>query len=109
LGKYKKHGNNERTRIMKKNYLRLVVVLIAVIAVLFAGSCATCERCAKDWDSEINNGMERIIRVYDYEGDLIAEYEGHIDIEDNSGTYCLFHIDGKRYIYYNAIVEIIEK
>lgn len=94
---------------MKRNYLVLVVVLIAVVAVLFIGSCASWERCAKDFSSEINNGIDRIVRVYDYEGDLIAEYEGIIDIEDNSGSYCLFHLDGKRYIYYNAIVEIIEK
>lgn len=90
---------------------RLLIIIAIFVAILFASSCGTasCERWRKDCSSEWNNGVDRIIRIYDYEGDLIAEYEGVIDIEDNSGTYALFHLNGKRYIYYNAIIEVIEK
>ena len=94
---------------MKRKIFRVTAIIIACLVILFGSSCASCERCAKDCSSEIQNGMNRVIRVYDYEGDLIAEYEGWIDVEDNGGSYCLFHVNGKRYMYYNAIVEIIEK
>ena len=93
----------------KRRILRTIFIVAIALVMLFGSSCASCERWQKDCQSEMNNGVYRIVRIYDYEGDLIAEYEGKIDIEDNSGTYALFHLDGKRYMYYNAIIEVIEK
>ena len=52
-------------------------------------------------------GMQRTIKVYTADGDLLAEYEGKIDIESNDGGYIKFNYDGKRYIYYNCFVESI--
>ncbi|MCM1259655.1 MAG: hypothetical protein NC182_01765 [Prevotella sp.] len=90
---------------------RLIFIITAILGSFFLVSCncASCERWRKDCSSELNNGTDRIVRIYNYQGELIAEYEGKIDIEDNSGSYCLFHVNGKRYMYYNAIVEVIEK
>lgn len=51
--------------------------------------------------------MERVIRVYTANGDLIAEFEGRIDIEGNDGGYVLFDYEGKRYTYYNCFIESI--
>ena len=62
---------------------------------------------AKNLDSEFG-GLSRIVNIYDYEGELIATYEGMIDVEE-SETKVLFDLNGKRYIYYNAVVEVIEK
>jgi hypothetical protein len=52
-------------------------------------------------------GLDRIIRVYTATGEIIAEYEGKIDIATNDGGYVKFDHDGKRYIYYNCFVETI--
>lgn len=93
----------------KRKILRTILIVAIALIMLFGSGCASCERWQKDCQSEMNNGVYRIVRIYDYEGDLIAEYEGKIDIEDNSGSYALFHLDGKRYMYYNAIIEVIEK
>ena len=57
----------------------------------------------------MNGGLERIINIYTLDGKLIATYEGKIDIDDNSNGSVMFDLDGKRYVYYNAIIEVIEK
>ena len=41
------------------------------------------------------------------DGDVIAQYEGQIDIEANDGGYIKFDFEGKRYMYYNCFVESI--
>ena len=57
----------------------------------------------------MNSGLERTINIYALDGKLIATYEGKIDIDDNSNGSVMFDLDGKRYVYYNAIIEVIEK
>ena len=90
---------------IKKKIGVLIIALIMLCVCL--SSCSSCERMAKNLDSEFG-GLSRIVNIYDYEGELIATYEGMIDVEE-SETKVLFDLNGKRYIYYNAVVEVIEK
>lgn len=53
------------------------------------------------------NGLERTVTVYTANGEIIAQYNGIIDIEGNDGGYVLFDFEGKRYTYYNCFVESI--
>lgn len=96
---------------MKRRILRMFVIISLVLGALFVSSCASCERCAKDCSSEMNNGIYREINIYTYDGELIAHYEGKMDIETGNDDYIIFHIDSKRYIYYYGIgiIEVIEK
>lgn len=98
---------------MKRKFKRLIVVVAIAISTLFLASCgcASCERWVKDCSSEINNGLYREINIYTYEGDLIAHYEGKMDIETGHSEYIVFHINGQRYVYYYGIgiIEVIEK
>jgi hypothetical protein len=83
--------------------------MIFVIA-LGVTSCASFERGMKDMKSELSGGLKRTVNVYGRNGDLIASYEGKIDIEDSDNCNKVkFELDGKRYIYYNCQVEVIEK
>ena len=65
------------------------------------------QRAITDQKSDFENGLERVIRVYTADGNIIAEYEGIIDIEGNDGGYVMFDYQGKRYTYYNCFVESI--
>ena len=73
----------------------------------YFGNTASGQRALTDQKSELANGLERVVRVYTADGDIIAEYEGIIDIEGNDGGYVLFDYQGKRYTYYNCFVESI--
>ena len=90
-----------------------VIIAIALTIGCYAGfnwyftSTASGQRALTDQKSELNNGLERHVTIYTANGDILAEYEGKIDIEANDGGYIKFDFDGKRYIYYNCFVESI--
>lgn len=87
---------------------KFFVILILVIIVSFLSGCAAFESSIKEVQSDIT-GLDRIVRVYE-SGSIIAEYEGMIRIVPSEfGNKVIFELDGKRYNYYNATVEVIEK
>lgn len=94
---------------MKKRIVRIVVFVLLIISLFMFGGCASCNRSLKSCSSDISGGLYRTINVYSLDGKLLATYEGKIDIDDNANGSVMFDLDGKRYVYYNAIVEIIEK
>ena len=85
----------------------VICVVFLVSMLWYYNNTASGQRALVDQESELSNGMERVIRVYTANGDLIAEYKGKIDIEGNDGGYVLFDYEGKRYTYYNCFVESI--
>lgn len=89
---------------MKK---KIVAVGMAVMLALGMTGCASLDRMVTDVKSDFAGGMQRTIKVYTANGDLLAGYEGKIDIDSNEGGYVKFDYDGKRYIYYNCFVESI--
>lgn len=93
---------------MKK--LKTTIFAITMLLCMFIGvGCASCQRSCKSCNSNMNGGLQRIVNVYTHDGDLIATYDGLIDIDDNSNGSIMFDLGGKRYVYYNAIIEVIEK
>lgn len=93
---------------MKRKITR-IVALASLLSVFAFSGCASCERGCKSCMSDMNGGLRRVVNVYSLDGDLIATYEGLIDIDDNTNGSVMFDLEGKRYVYYNAIVEVIEK
>ncbi len=88
----------------------LAVLCAAALCISLLGGCTGCatwQRSCKSCQSEIAGGLDRTVNVYSYTGELIASYTGRIDIEQNESKV-LFDMNGKRYIYYNALVEVIE-
>lgn len=84
------------------------ISLIALGGMLWYFNCtADGQRQIVDQRSNLSNGLDRIVTVYTADGDVIAQYEGQIDIEANDGGYIKFDFEGKRYMYYNCFVESI--
>ena len=84
------------------------ISLIALGGMLWYFNCtADGQRQIVDQRSNLSNGLDRIVTVYTADGDIIAQYEGQIDIEANDGGYIKFDFEGKRYMYYNCFVESI--
>lgn len=91
-----------------KNKICCTVLFVFMAAVL--SGCAEWDRTVKDFDSSINDGLDRTVTVYDNSGNQIAVYEGKIDIEDSEyGNKVKFDLDGKRVILYNCSVIVEEK
>lgn len=90
-----------------KKFISLTILSVFIGAVL-TGCTSEWNRSVKDMESNFSGGLNRIINIYSLDGNLIASHEGKVDIEDRENSI-LFDLNGKRYIYYNAIIEVLEK
>ena len=61
---------------------------------------ASGQRALKTQKSELNNGIERIIVVYDINGQIIEKYEGKFDIEYKDERIMFDDTEGNRHIIY---------
>lgn len=89
---------------MKK---KIIAILCGILIIISFSGCASWDRTVTDMKSDINGGLNRTIKIYTANGDLMAEYNGKIDIDMNDGGYVKFDYNGKRYIYYNCFIESI--
>jgi len=88
----------------KKKMLKraLLVSIICVSGLL--GGCSSCSRMKKSLSSDMSGGLNRTVTVYDYNGDVIREWDGKFDISENDTKVYFDDQYGKRVIIYNAIV-----
>ena len=98
---------------MKKEIIKwfaiVIVVLVLLVGALFACAPASLKRGVKDFKSDWTGGLDRHLTVYTATGEILAEYDGKIDLEANESGVVKFDYKGKRYMYYNCFVEVIEK
>lgn len=93
-------------RKIKKPLMMLTALLALCLALC---SCSeSCARSCKDFNSDYNGGLHRTVKVYDIDGDLVAEYTGKFDIETDHSTYILWDDEmGKRHIIYFSTFNVI--
>lgn len=98
----------------------IITILLCVILMFglswYHKNTASGARSYKDFESNLQNGLEREITIYAEDGRQIFHYEGKVDIEtkhDGNANYILFESEeGQRYLIYYGIqdtVLIIEK
>lgn len=94
-------------KFFKPNRIIAIVMLLALCIALC--SCTEgFERTMKDINSDYNGGLNRTVKVYDIDGELVAEYSGKFDIETDHSTYILWDDEyGKRHIVYFSTFNII--
>jgi hypothetical protein len=85
-----------------------IILLVSIVIIVLTSCTASCEREFKSLGSNLSGGLDRIVNIYSYDGKLLNTVEGKIDIQIAENKV-LFDLNGKRYIYYNSVVEVIEK
>lgn len=84
----------------------LSVVAFCLCFILFLAmhwyfnNTATGRRAYKSQESNFNNGIDRVVRVYDVNGQLITEYEGKFDITYDNDRILFDDQNGKRHVIY---------
>lgn len=83
-------------------------ILVFLVTVLLNG-CQVVNRGFKNFMSE-TVGLNRVVEVYDYNGNLLKTYEGRIDVrpDEVGNNRVLFEVNGKRVLVSNAIVIVEE-
>ena len=93
---------------MKKHHKLIAIVAIIITCFALCSCSESCNRACKDYQSDYGGGLNRTVRVYDIEGDLIAEYSGRFDIETDHESYILWDDElGKRHIIYFSTFNVI--
>lgn len=100
-----------------KKGVAIALLVSFIVAGLIAGGIAlynthteSGKRALKSWESEISGGMNRVVHVYDMEGEEIATYKGKFDIQENAQDGIVkvkFDVDGERHIIYGSTGTIV--
>ena len=77
-----------------------ICVIIMMIMIWYFNSTASGRRAFKSQESNFSNGIERVVRVYDINGQLITEYDGKFDITYDNDRILFDDEKGKRHIIY---------
>lgn len=84
----------------------VTIIIMAVIAgtwfglVWYFNNTASGARALKTQQSNFDNGINRVITVYDIEGDVIQQYEGKFDIDYSDERILFDDEQGNRHIIY---------
>jgi cell division protein FtsI/penicillin-binding protein 2 len=85
-------------------------VLVLSFMLWYFGSTEKGKRAMKTQESNLNGGIERTVKVYDINGEIVAEYEGKFDVDHNQSRIIFDDENGKRHIiYYNMTTVIIDE
>ena len=89
----------------------LIGVLLAIIVLLIMlwwyGSTEAGKRAFKTQKSNFEGGIEREVRVYDVDGELIQSYAGKFDVVHDENRILFDDEDGKRHVIYYPTGTII--
>lgn len=109
----RKHkGGFKMSKKAKTGIWVTVLVFLGIIVGCFIWyfNTASGERALKTMRSNNSGGLERVVKVYSNNGELIQTYDGKIDVEDTEyGNKVLFDLNGKRVVIYNATIVVEEK
>lgn len=98
---------------MKKKIIAWIAIVLVtvtlILAIVYGLAPSSFKRRVKDVESNWTGGLNRHLTVYTANGDILAEYDGKIDLEQNDSGIVKFDFKGKRYMYYNCFVEVVEK
>ena len=87
-----------------------ICLIIWSIALWYYNSTEAGKRARKTQESNFNGGITRVVKVYDVEGDLIAEYTGKFDVDyDNDRIIFDDENDNRHIIYYPTGTVIIDE
>lgn len=80
----------------------LIFGMLAGFRLYFKNS-ASGQRALKTQESNFGGGLNRVVEVYSYDGDLIKSWSGEFDVTENDQE-TFFDIDGRRVIIQGGII-----
>lgn len=86
----------------------IILGLLCIIASYLTGCTKGCQKSIKHLKSSAI-GLNRIVTVYDYEGQMIKSYDGKFQIEIESDSVVSFIQEGKERKIIGGIVIVEEQ
>lgn len=94
-----------------KKFKKAVLGLSMVLAIGVLSGCESWDRALKGLQSETGGGLERELKVYSEEGNLLFEDEGKFDIAVSESRVKYINEKGKLIIFYmgNSASVLVEE
>lgn len=86
-----------------------IIGFVLVLALLIFSCRASLKRWIKSLGSEFNNGINRTVTVYDYNGNSIRSWSGKFDVTESETGIMFDDQNGKRTIITGGIIINEEK
>lgn len=87
----------------KRQVVKVSALMVMAVLCMGLSGCESCSRSAKSFESDFGGGLHRKVTLYDYNGNVLGEWEGKFDVAENDQE-CYFDVDGKRVIIQGGIV-----
>lgn len=87
----------------KRSVIKMVAMVCAAAICASLGGCASCSREMKSLSSDFGGGLHRKVTLYDYDGEILGQWEGVFDVSENDQEV-YFDLNGKRVIIQGGIV-----
>ncbi len=94
------HNLKKRGYIIAVMIAAILSILLLVLMMWWYGNTESGKRAMKTQESNFNSGIERVVKVYDMNGGLIAEYSGKFDVDYDNDRIIFDDENGKRHIIY---------
>lgn len=86
-----------------KDLKRAVLITIILVSGLLGG-CSSCSRMGKSISSDMKGGLNRMVTLYDYNGEEIRHWSGKFDISESENEVYFDDQNGKRIIIHGGII-----
>lgn len=104
----------KRKEAKKELAVKAVAATFAVLAVIatavfiyFTANSSSCARKQAMWESEYGYGVERTVTLYDFNGEVVEEWHGRLDVQfRGSGVVDLVFFTGKDTVERRVVVNI---
>jgi len=101
-------------KFRSEHQIAFSAIIIVILIIGFSWYLTSTEggkRKVKDFTSDVSGGITRHVRVYDFNGKLIEEYQGTFDIETTNDNYILFDDENnlRHIIYFTTGTVIIDE
>lgn len=90
-----------------------VVIAIGICAAILAGMLfyynhtEVGKRAYHTEESNLTGGLNRTVRVYDVDGELIVEYSGRFDVDHDESRILFDDENGNRHVIYYSVATVV--
>lgn len=84
------------------------ICILALLGMLFYyNRTEDGKRAYHTEESNLTGGLNRTVRVYDVEGELIVEYSGRFDIDHDENRILFDDENGNRHVIYYSVATVV--
>ena len=100
-------SSKTRNAVIGITITAVITLVICGVILFYLYNTESGARLIKDTKSDWGSGIDRIVTVYDIDGEIIQQYEGKFDVDYDEERIKFDDENGKRHVIYNTTGTVI--